>query len=71
MNIVYRMIDKVTEALSNGKKLSTATIAKRIGASRRAVMAVCAQNSQTFRRVDPVEVGWGATADKSKVFALI
>lgn len=69
--MLYIMLDKVTEALSNGKKLSTATIAKRVGASRRAVMAVCAQNPKVFRRVDPIEVGWGATANKSKVFALI
>ena len=65
------MLDKVSEALSSGKKLSTATIAKRIGVPRRAVMAVCAQNPKVFRRVTPAEVGWGATSDKSTIFALI
>jgi len=71
MTIIYRMLDKIAETLSNGKKLSTATIAKRIGSSRRAVLAVCAQNPNVFRRVNPAEVGWGAIAHKSKVFALI
>jgi len=69
--MIHTMLDKIAEILSNGKKLSTATIAKRIGTSRRAVMAVCAHNPKVFRRVDPIEVGWGTTTNKSKVFALI
>ena len=65
------MLDRIVETLSDGKKLSGSTIAKRLGVSRRAVMAECLSNTQLIRRVDPLEVGWGATYTKSKIFTLI
>ena len=65
------MIDKIVETLSDGKKLSVNTIAKRLGVHRKAVMAECAQNSHKVRKVDPMEVGWGANSIKSKIFTNI
>lgn len=64
----------ITQVFKDGDKISNNTVAKRLGnVSRREALAMCyeALKQNKLRKVDPTEVGWGANATKSKIFAKI
>lgn len=61
----------VTQVFNDGDKISNNTVAKRLGnVTRREAMALCmaALKQNKLRKVDPAEVGWGATSTKSRIF---
>lgn len=64
------MDNRILECLSGGKRLSTNTISKRTGIHRNFVAKQCFGDGRV-RRVDPLEVGWGAHPDRSRVWTLV
>ena len=61
---------RILECLRGGKCLSAKTISKRTGIHRNYVMKQCFGDDRV-KRVDPVEVGWGAHPDKSRIWKLV